>query len=271
MRTFRKVKKIFDRMFPERQIYHRSGETVRYISISPMQQFILASGSAALVAWTLYATAYNLITQYQEASTAMENKYLIAKYERWISEYRVKEELLEEKLAHTVNAYNDLLLSKTSDLDPNGDSVSKIQAENKILGARIRELEASHPASPNLSDVAELNGLLVEERSKREIVEKRSNALELELQEANMQVRQLQSKFDPSYLPEPDFFMRQLVRSKNYVKAVWLQMNPQSERTDEEYTITTFRLFMAFLIPMGWFAVFALNRLIFSIWTTTRT
>ena len=33
---------MFDRAFPERQIYHRSGGTVRYVSLSPSKQALLA-------------------------------------------------------------------------------------------------------------------------------------------------------------------------------------------------------------------------------------
>ena len=37
-----RARSLFDRMFPERQIYHRSGGTVRYVSLSPGKQALLA-------------------------------------------------------------------------------------------------------------------------------------------------------------------------------------------------------------------------------------
>ena len=47
-----KAKSWLERTFPERQIYHRSGGTVRYISITPKHQ-MLAAGGVALAAGLL--------------------------------------------------------------------------------------------------------------------------------------------------------------------------------------------------------------------------
>ena len=47
MKSTGKVSDFVRRAFPERQIYHRSGGTVRYFTISPLQQIILTSAAAA--------------------------------------------------------------------------------------------------------------------------------------------------------------------------------------------------------------------------------
>jgi hypothetical protein len=60
------LKATFDRAFPDRQIYHRSGGTVRYISVSPWQQAIMAAGVTALAGWT--------VTDAQGRSTRVELK-----------------------------------------------------------------------------------------------------------------------------------------------------------------------------------------------------
>ena len=52
---------MFDRVFPERQIYHRSGGTVRYVSLSPGKQALLALSAVGLAGWCVYATANTLL------------------------------------------------------------------------------------------------------------------------------------------------------------------------------------------------------------------
>lgn len=87
-----KIKASFDKFFPERQIYHRSGGTVRYISISPWQQVFLATGGIAVGGWLLFATghvAFSGSNNYVGASGGQD----VAKYERWVTELRAKDAL----------------------------------------------------------------------------------------------------------------------------------------------------------------------------------
>lgn len=51
-----RTKAFFERAFPERQIYHRSGGSVRYVSISPWRQAMMAGGATLIVGWCLFAT-----------------------------------------------------------------------------------------------------------------------------------------------------------------------------------------------------------------------
>ena len=44
-----RARAFFDRAFPERQIYHRSGGTVRYVSLSPGKQALLALSAVGCV------------------------------------------------------------------------------------------------------------------------------------------------------------------------------------------------------------------------------
>ncbi|MFN7055037.1 peptidoglycan DD-metalloendopeptidase family protein [Hyphomonas sp.] len=98
------LKTAFDRAFPERQIYHRSGGTVRYISVSPWQQAIMAAGITALAGWTVFATANFLVGGGPSGAGAAESKEL-AKYERWVHNLRAQESLqrtlLEERTRET--------------------------------------------------------------------------------------------------------------------------------------------------------------------------
>lgn len=56
-----KVKAFFERAFPERQIYHRSGGAVRYVSISPWRQAVMAGAATLVVGWCLFATVAVLL------------------------------------------------------------------------------------------------------------------------------------------------------------------------------------------------------------------
>jgi murein DD-endopeptidase MepM/ murein hydrolase activator NlpD len=51
-----RTKAFFEKAFPERQIYHRSGGSVRYVSISPWRQAMMAGGATIVVGWCLFAT-----------------------------------------------------------------------------------------------------------------------------------------------------------------------------------------------------------------------
>jgi hypothetical protein len=100
------LKATFDRAFPERQIYHRSGGTVRYISISPWQQAMMAAGVTAIAGWTVFATASFVFGGGETTLAGGEGKEL-AKYERWVQDLRARESLqrtlLEERSKETAD------------------------------------------------------------------------------------------------------------------------------------------------------------------------
>jgi len=56
-----KIKAFFEKAFPERQIYHRSGGAVRYVSISPWRQAMMAGAATLVVGWCLFATVAVLL------------------------------------------------------------------------------------------------------------------------------------------------------------------------------------------------------------------
>ncbi|MEM0984739.1 MAG: peptidoglycan DD-metalloendopeptidase family protein [Pseudomonadota bacterium] len=91
---------VFDRFFPERQFYHRSGGTVHYISVSPWQQAMMAAGVSALAGWSAFATVNYVFYGGESGLTAGETRDL-ARYERWVQELRAKDALsrtlLEER------------------------------------------------------------------------------------------------------------------------------------------------------------------------------
>jgi murein DD-endopeptidase MepM/ murein hydrolase activator NlpD len=91
----------FDRVFPERQIYHRSGGTVRYVSLSPGKQALLALGAVGLAGWCVYATGNTLLEGPQATASNAEVERERAKYDRWLNESRAQaaasQALLEER------------------------------------------------------------------------------------------------------------------------------------------------------------------------------
>ena len=94
----------FDRVFPERQIYHRSGGTVRYISVSPWQQAMFATGVAAIAGWTLFATASYVLGGGAGIAGNTDEREL-AKYERWVQELRAKDALSRSLLEERTDAF----------------------------------------------------------------------------------------------------------------------------------------------------------------------
>lgn len=100
-----KVRELFSRLFPERQIYHRSGGTVRYFTISPPQQAILAVAVAAAAGWSLFATA-NVVFMPKTGAVA-SGQYEIDKYERWVQELRARDALSRSQLVERTEAFQE--------------------------------------------------------------------------------------------------------------------------------------------------------------------
>jgi murein DD-endopeptidase MepM/ murein hydrolase activator NlpD len=99
-----KVSTLVERIFPERQIYHRSGGTVNYISVSPLQQSIIAIGGGAVALWCIFATAAFMLGSpggVMNSDLAQEN----AKLERWFKEAAAKEELARLLLLERSEAF----------------------------------------------------------------------------------------------------------------------------------------------------------------------
>ena len=96
-----RARAFFDRVFPERQIYHRSGGTVRYVSLSPSKQALLALSAVGIAGWCVYATANTLLQAPQQSANNTEVERDRAKYERWLNESRAQaaaaQALLEER------------------------------------------------------------------------------------------------------------------------------------------------------------------------------
>jgi murein DD-endopeptidase MepM/ murein hydrolase activator NlpD len=151
------LKATFDRAFPERQIYHRSGGTVRYISVSPWQQAMMAAGAAAVASWTVFATASFVFSGSAEAGGTGDSKDL-AKYERWVQDLRARESLqrtlLEERSKETADlekkqkALEDLLNEMRED---DGQKLSALEGDGASLLVEASIEEADRRQSRDAS------------------------------------------------------------------------------------------------------------------------
>jgi murein DD-endopeptidase MepM/ murein hydrolase activator NlpD len=96
-----RARAFFDRIFPERQIYHRSGGSVRYVSLSPGKQALLALSAVGIAGWCVYATTNTLLEGPQSTASNAEVERERAKYDRWLNESRAQaaasQALLEER------------------------------------------------------------------------------------------------------------------------------------------------------------------------------
>lgn len=94
-----RARAFFDRMFPERQIYHRSGGTVRYVSLSPGKQALLALSAVGLAGWCVYATTNTVLEGSQATQSNAEIERERAKYDRWLNESRAQAAAARAQLA----------------------------------------------------------------------------------------------------------------------------------------------------------------------------
>src|SRR5262245_56879477 len=101
-----RARSFFDRIFPERQIYHRSGGTVRYVSLSPSKQAILALGAVGLAGWCVYATANTVLEGPQATASNAEIERERAKYDRWLNESRAQAAAAQAQLEERTRQFD---------------------------------------------------------------------------------------------------------------------------------------------------------------------
>ncbi len=133
-----RARAFFDRVFPERQIYHRSGGTVRYVSLSPGKQALLALGAVGFAGWCVYATTNTLLEGPQATASNAEIERERAKYDRWLNESRAQ-----------AAAYQAQLEERTRQFD---QATAEFESRHEVLrslleyaGGQTLQLAASRP------------------------------------------------------------------------------------------------------------------------------
>jgi murein DD-endopeptidase MepM/ murein hydrolase activator NlpD len=101
-----RTKAFFEKAFPERQIYHRSGGSVRYVSISPWRQAMMAGAATLIVGWCLFATAAVLLrgptVDFQNAGDSRKN----ARLERELRQAKAGEQTALQLLEKRTEDFN---------------------------------------------------------------------------------------------------------------------------------------------------------------------
>ncbi len=105
MKATSKVSDFVRKAFPERQIYHRSGGTVRYFAVSPFQQIMLSIAAAAIVAWSVFATGSFILGSGGTGHVVADGE--VHKLERWVQELRARDALSSSQLAQRTEAFQD--------------------------------------------------------------------------------------------------------------------------------------------------------------------
>jgi len=100
-----RAKALFDRVFPERQIYHRSGGTVRYVSLKPSHQALMALAGVGIAGWCAYATVNVALRGQVMSAQETEVDRMEAKYQRWLKEARARESAAEAQLRERTVAF----------------------------------------------------------------------------------------------------------------------------------------------------------------------
>ena len=67
-----------------------AGGRVRYVSLSPGKQALLALSAVGLAGWCVYATANTLLEGPQATASNAEIERERAKYDRWLNEFRAQ-------------------------------------------------------------------------------------------------------------------------------------------------------------------------------------
>src|SRR5262245_17005673 len=122
-----KTQSFFEKAFPERQIYHRSGGSVRYVSISPWRQAMMAGAATIVVGWCLFATVAVLLSGPAGGIQSGAGERKVAKLERELRNSRAAEQTALS-----------LLEKRTYDYDQHMEDAERRHATLKVLIAHLQ-------------------------------------------------------------------------------------------------------------------------------------
>ncbi len=112
-----------EKTFPERRLFLRSDTETRYLRISPATQLIAVTGSAAVIAWTIMATAIIFMDALGAGS---------------LREQALREQQLYEERLNTLSAERD---ERRLELAAAHDRFTKALAEVSAMQARLLQSE----------------------------------------------------------------------------------------------------------------------------------
>lgn len=163
-RFWRQLREHITRIFPERQIYHRTDGRVAYVSLSTRTQLCLAGGAAALGLWVMAGTGAMVFSGLSAYHAQRAVDYRIAQYERLLQEAQAREVSAKSQLHNRTAEYRNL----AENLERRTDMLRKLveQTDGSALAdaaqGRIMMASASGDAEPRQSRLLATTG---EERS----------------------------------------------------------------------------------------------------------
>jgi len=165
--VWKRLRDKIQRIFPERQIYHRTEGRVSYLAIGTKWQLAGVACLSALAIWMLYGTASVFLRDYVISSHERSTAYKIAHYERLLQEARAREasarNLLRTRteefqlVTDTLEQRHDMLRSLLSDADATklaADTSGRVMMASVSADARPRESRIIAEASSSPAQFA---------------------------------------------------------------------------------------------------------------------
>lgn len=152
-----RLKAFFEKAFPERQIYHRSGGSVRYVSISPWRQAMMAGAATIVVGWCLFATVAVLLRgpAINVASGVGDRKS--ARLERELKQAHSQEQIALQ-----------LLEKRTTEFEQHIQEAEQRHNTLKILLAHLQGQDTASAVALNGDDASLLVDSSIEEADARQ-------------------------------------------------------------------------------------------------------
>jgi len=152
-----RTKAFFEKAFPERQIYHRSGGSVRYVSISPWRQAMMAGAATIVVGWCLFATVAVLLR-----GPAMDAQYGVSDRKTARLERELRQAQAREETAL------GLLQKRTSDFESDMEDAERRHGTLKVLLAHLQGQDVAGATAVNGDNATLLIDSSIEEADARQ-------------------------------------------------------------------------------------------------------
>ncbi len=153
---FSRAKEAFAKAFPERQIYHRSGGSIRYVSISPWRQAMLAGVGTVVVGWCLFATA-SVLLRGPDGAGGDSSDRKVARFERELKQARAGEAIALS-----------LLEKRTGEFERHLEEAEQRHSTLKLLLAHLQGSDAAQAVVMKGDDASVLVDATIEEADARQ-------------------------------------------------------------------------------------------------------
>ncbi|MEZ6000296.1 DUF5930 domain-containing protein [Hyphomonas sp.] len=163
-----------ERYFPERQVYHRSGGTIRFISFSPAQQIFAFIVGTLFFAWCAFATSSILLGSLLNQDSHNLEPPSISKLQAQLDRLEADKNNSDQKLIayqDEIKRLNVIIANqskKQNDTDDPSKKVADIASENKALATLVQD---------QLAKINSIEAALSRETAERKRLEQRIDTL----------------------------------------------------------------------------------------------